>query len=237
LAKTLDPEGPYAENCYEVMPSNFESQKMTIPETYINNVGSLTRFMNQIQTAGVPERVTFEFLKTLGFASSNDRPIITVLKAIGFLDQNGAPTELYRLYRDTTQGPRVLGKALKTSYGDLFLANTKANDLPLDKLKGIISAKTAKGETVVKLIASTFKALCGLADFSEPADMPPREIQSHEKILQEPSGVTGNLHPIALQERHGKSPSLHYNIQIHLPTTNDIAVYNAIFKSIKEHLL
>jgi hypothetical protein len=79
--------------------------------------------------------------------------------------------------------------------------------------------------------------LCGLADFSEPADMPPREIQSHEKILQAPGDVTGNLHPIALQERHGKLPSLHYNIQIHLPTTNDIAVYNAIFKSVKEHLL
>ena len=31
--------------------------------------------------------------------------------------------------------------------------------------------------------------------------------------------------------------ALHYDIQIHLPTTTDIAVYNAIFKSLKEHLL
>ena len=31
-------------------------------------------------------------------------------------------------------------------------------------------------------------------------------------------------------------PSLHYNIEIHLPATKDIEVYNAIFKSIKEHL-
>jgi len=29
---------------------------------------------------------------------------------------------------------------------------------------------------------------------------------------------------------------LHYNIQIHLPATKDIEVYNAIFKSLKEHL-
>jgi hypothetical protein len=34
----------------------------------------------------------------------------------------------------------------------------------------------------------------------------------------------------------GNSPSLHYNIEIHLPATKDIEVYNAIFKSIKEHL-
>jgi hypothetical protein len=32
-------------------------------------------------------------------------------------------------------------------------------------------------------------------------------------------------------------PGLHYNIQIHLPATKDIEVFNAIFKSLKEHLL
>jgi hypothetical protein len=29
----------------------------------------------------------------------------------------------------------------------------------------------------------------------------------------------------------------HYNIQIHLPATSDVGVYNAIFKSLKENLL
>lgn len=33
------------------------------------------------------------------------------------------------------------------------------------------------------------------------------------------------------------TPSLHYNIQIHLPETRDAAVYDAIFKSLKEHLM
>ena len=35
----------------------------------------------------------------------------------------------------------------------------------------------------------------------------------------------------------GTGASLHYNIQIHLPATKDIEVYNAIFRSLKEHLL
>jgi hypothetical protein len=30
---------------------------------------------------------------------------------------------------------------------------------------------------------------------------------------------------------------MHYNIQIHLPETRDITVYDAIFKSLKQHLL
>jgi hypothetical protein len=30
---------------------------------------------------------------------------------------------------------------------------------------------------------------------------------------------------------------LHYNIQIHLPATKDLEVYNAKFKSLKDHLI
>jgi hypothetical protein len=32
-------------------------------------------------------------------------------------------------------------------------------------------------------------------------------------------------------------PTLHYNIQIHLPATKDVEVFNAIFRSLREHLL
>jgi hypothetical protein len=71
-------------------------------------VGSLAKFLDAIRTAGVPKRVTFEFLKTLGFTSSNDRPIIGVLKSIGFLDQNGVPTESYKAFRDPHQGRGII---------------------------------------------------------------------------------------------------------------------------------
>lgn len=30
---------------------------------------------------------------------------------------------------------------------------------------------------------------------------------------------------------------LHYNIQIHLPATKDVEVYNAIFKSLRDHII
>jgi hypothetical protein len=30
---------------------------------------------------------------------------------------------------------------------------------------------------------------------------------------------------------------LHYNIEIHLPATKDIEVFNAIFKSLRDHLI
>ena len=212
---------------------------MGLPESYVNNVGNLGKVLDDIKSAGVPERVTFEFLKTLGFKSSNDRPIISVLKGIGFLDQNGTPTDAYRAFRDPHNGPKILARALKEAYSDLYMANTRAHDLPLEKLKGVIATKTSKGDGVVRSIAATFKALSKAADFSDSETEPQKE--EVKLIKKEQTGLKADdLHkggePLVTTLQEG-NPTFHYNIQIHLPTTTDITVYNAIFKSLKEHLL
>ena len=49
-------------------------------------------------------------------------------------------------------------------------------------------------------------------------------------------GQIGNFFA-KLQEGQVTGTHLHYNIQIHLPATKDVEVFNAIFKSLKEHLL
>ena len=46
----------------------------------------------------------------------------------------------------------------------------------------------------------------------------------------EDAGAANRIKPLGLS-------GLHYNIQIHLPATKDVEVFNAIFKSIKEHLV
>ncbi len=211
---------------------------MAVPEAYVTGTGNLIRFLEAIQNAGVPNRVTFEFLKTLSLKSSNDRAIIGVMKAIGFLDANGVPTDLYKRYRNKTQGGRVLANALRQAYSDLFLANTRAHELSADKVRGIIAAKSDKGERVVKEIAATFKALCKVADFSgAEADDESREAAeaaAPEGTAAAGDSEDGNEPPVRAPIR---GTTFHYNIQIHLPTTTDISVYNAIFKSLREQLL
>lgn len=43
---------------------------------YMLSVANLHKILDKIQTAGVPEVFNHDFLKDLGFTSSNDRPII-----------------------------------------------------------------------------------------------------------------------------------------------------------------
>jgi len=208
---------------------------MAIPDCNTNNTGSLTKVLESIKTAGVPERVSFEFLKTLGFKSSNDRTLVAVLKGIGFLDPNGKPTETYKAYR-SYDSKKVLASAIRHAYADIFLAHTAANTLPLDKIKGIIASKTTKADASVERIARTFQTLSKAADFTDNETTTPAmaaDTQTSPPIAKpEQPASTGTVPSIPV-----KTPSFHYNIEIHLPTTTDITVYNAIFKSLRDNLL
>src|SRR3989344_7005837 len=141
------------------------TQPTMISEAYLMATKRLPDMMSAIQDAGVPTRFTNEFLKSLGFKSTNDRAFISVLKGISFLDDSGSPTEKYKSYKNKSEAKGVLGQALKLSYEDLFLANEKANDISIEKLKGIFATKTGKGDSVVQQIAATFKALTSIAEF------------------------------------------------------------------------
>jgi len=196
-------------------------------EFYLVVTKRLPQMMEAIQGAGVPPRFTYEFLKSLDFKSTNDRGFIGLLKGIGFLDESGVPTEKYKAYKDKTEAKNILGLAIKESYSDLFLASEKANELSVEKLKGIFGTKTGKGDSVVTKMASTFKALCSLSSFDKDSRKK-EDIEEKDKDKNE---------IISLPDPKRVSADFQYNIQIHLPITKDISVYNAIFKSIKDHLL
>ena len=89
---------------------------------------------------------------------------------------------------------------------------------------------------MVKLIAGTFKALAKAADFSEPSGEIDKAIGKHTEKSKESDDASGKVTLLPSPLGAGVA-GFHYNIQIHLPTTTDVTVYNAIFKSLKEHLL
>ncbi|TET14646.1 MAG: hypothetical protein E3J81_06260, partial [Dehalococcoidia bacterium] len=109
---------------------------------YVMVTGKLRKFMNRIPEVGVPRKVTTEYLASLGFKSSNERAIIPLLKFIGFLDDSGAPTNDYKIYRDTMKGPSVLGRAIKQSYSELFDIHPDAQSKDTEALRNFFSIQT-----------------------------------------------------------------------------------------------
>jgi hypothetical protein len=206
---------------------------MAVPTSYLTTTKNTGRILTALQKAAVPERFTNEFLqKQLGFTSSSDRPILGVLKALRFLDDSGAPLERYRRYKDPATAPGVLAEALRDAYADIFAGDQEANKLSVAALTGMFARISGKGDDISAKMARTFKTLAESANFDVPgpASAQPAEIESSETPVGE------SLEESRDQQLAGAALRLHHDVHIHLPVSDQIAVYDAIFKSMRENL-
>ncbi len=81
---------------------------MSLTMSYLTSVKNLESIFNSIIGAKAPERFTTRFLEDLGFKSSTDRLFIGILKALGFLDEGGQPTQRYFEFLDQSQSKKLL---------------------------------------------------------------------------------------------------------------------------------
>lgn len=209
---------------------------MALASAYVQVYGQLGDLFNRLAEGQAPDKFTTQHLKDLGFASSNFRAVIPLLKQLGFLSPDGTPTTRYHEYRNTARSRRVMGEALREAYSDLFTIKANPTDADRPLIEGKFKSAHNASPNVAKLMASTFYSLLDLADLPGPAAAEPKKEEKQpepEPPLPPPKGEPG---PPRFEAKHGH-PTLHYNIQIHLPATKDVEVFNAIFKSLKEHLL
>lgn len=212
---------------------------MSLTTSYLVSTKNFDAIMNSILAARAPERFTNKFLEDLGFKSSNDRLIMGVLKNLGFLNETGEPTQRYYNFLDQTQSKRILADGIQEAYEDLFNIRRDAQNMSQEEVKNKLKTLTQgqKGEKVVELMAKTFKTLCDYAEWSEPESVVKKkepEIAS-ENIAEVAQVATGNV-AIPIETKQN-TLGLCYNIQIHLPETTNMVVYDAIFQSIKKHLM
>jgi len=195
--------------------------------TYALKTGSLKEFLEKVKSKelGTPEKVTIDYLASIGYKSTNDRPIIRVLRSIDFIDESGKPKQNFSDFRTEKSG-QVMAAALRKTYADLFSTYPD----PLKKSSEDLENFFATGKpTITKptlgLYVDTFKTLCDFADFGVPpveGEAKGKEEEKKEEkkgIPQIPEGITINL-----------------NIQLTLPVTDDAKVYENIFKALKEQL-
>jgi len=199
---------------------------------YMPSVKNVAAIFEKISQAAQPTSFTLDFLKDLGFASTNDRAFIKMLKFIGFLDQNGKPLDPYRKYLDHKQAKHVLAEQLRIAYDDLFIANKNAQSMQQSDLKGWFRSKTGTGDAVAEKIASTFRTFADLADFSEV-----KEKKIHKTTQDESIDLSTSPISIPANDQNLNNIGLVYRFEIHLPDTQNIDTYRAIFKALKEELL
>jgi Family of unknown function (DUF5343) len=198
---------------------------------FMNAYGNIPKILDKIKQAETPSRFTQDFLeKTLSFPGGSRRPFIPLAKRMGFIGSDGVPTELYKRFQNPDRSKSAMAEAIRKGYPTLFERNQQAYKLDKKGLEGLVREATGldANSGTLKSIVGTFEALKHYADFSAPGQSPDHEDDQHDGS-KPPAGGGGAL-------KQGEV-SFSYTIYVNLPNTTEIAVFNAIFKSLRDNIL
>ena len=203
---------------------------------YVSTPGSIKTALEKIRAAATPERVTKDFvtavLQIKGGTGGNIPPY---LKRIGFVASDGAPTDLYRRFRNPATGGSAVADAIRFGYKDLLQANEYFYRLSdKDLLALIVQVTGVEAESrAAALTLSSMKMLKSFANFDSVEDDGQATEQQPANESLPNLGNPPTHHPGSRKV----GLNLSYTVNLNLPATADQAVFNAIFRSLKEHLL
>ena len=204
---------------------------------YTTAPGNVEKALRGIKTAATPERVSQDFVKTiLQIPGGSGDQVTAYLRKIGFANADGTPSDIYNKFRNSASSGGAAAEALRLGYAPLYKRNEYMHQLSDEKLRGLIIEETGLGEdsNVVGWVLSCIKAIKKFADWSQPAEAPqpqPTQLAPARNDGGAPGGPPVGDGPRKL------GLNLSYTINLNLPATSDVAVFNAIFKSLKENLL
>ncbi|RQO75263.1 hypothetical protein DBR43_07845 [Pedobacter sp. KBW06] len=201
--------------------------------------GTLTKILNKICDASIPENFNGDFLGTkLGFPGGNQKAFIPWAKKCKLLGEDGTPTQLYKDFRNPTYRGISMASALKKGYEELYVRNEYAHDLSRPDFLKLVTDTTglAHDNSVVKAIVASFFNAKEFADFESTLSKEEKSIQIENRTESHSNEKVSDV----IHKNNTKKQidlGINYTINLVLPKTDDPAIYNAIFKSLKENLL
>jgi len=196
---------------------------------YTTVPGKIKALLAKVRETGVPAKVTVQWLKSIGFKSSNDSSLIGVLKFVGLTDPIGAPTSVWTNYRGANH-KSVLGDAIRIGYSELFSVYPDADRRAQGELDHVFSTNSTGGKQVIAKTLATFKALAEEAEFADADERSAAPSASAARAQAPP--VRG----LAGQPGLGLLPGLHIDVQVHISPEASPDQVDQIFASMAKHL-
>lgn len=199
---------------------------------YMTVSGTLAKILEKIKTAATPENFNQDFLATtLGFKGGNYRTFIPWAKKIGLINSDGTPSAIYKQYRNPSTSKTSLGEALKKGYSVMYAKDENCHKLDKAKLKGIMMEITGESHdsSTLNFMVNTFWNAKELSEFGNSPQADKKEEKDEDSETSDTNNSSNGEEKIKL--------GLNYTINLVLPKTDDPAIYNAIFKSLRENLL
>jgi len=206
--------------------------------TYLTAPGTLKSVLDKIVSASQPDKFTQDYLATvIGLSGGSARAVLPILKRVGFLQSDGTPTALYAKFRTESGRPEAAYGALRTGFAEIFRRNEHAYAATDSKLTDLIVEITGltRDDPTLRAIRGTYRVFTGyLPSGFVATDVGREKPADDQEDVPELASVGGTER----RERVGSAPyGLSYQINIVLPESKDVEVYNLIFKSLRDNLL
>ncbi len=198
---------------------------------YTTSPGVLKRALEGIIAAERPDKFSPDFMETiLHLTGGGARAVPPMLKKMQFLSPDGSPTTLYSKFKTDGGRSQAAYEGLRNAFGELFKRKEFVHRADENAVKDVLVEITGlkKADSIIRLMYASFEAVRVFitADVAKDSDAH-RETDvgnAFERMPQDP--------PVG-----GVKLGLSYQINIVLPETENIAVFNAIFKSLRDNLL
>ena len=129
---------------------------------YLNASGVLKKALDGLIEASRPDKFNSDFLENvLKITGGSGRATIPILKRLGFLTSDGAPTDVYARFRtDGGRGQAAL-QALKVGFPEIFKRSEYAHSVEDVKLRDIILEITGlkPSDQIATAIKNTFNVI------------------------------------------------------------------------------
>lgn len=219
---------------------------------YISGQAALAHTFSQLRT-GFPSKVDASYLKRFNIAPANESYVISILRFLGLIDDDGnrAEDKTDYFFGGDDAFKTGLEGTLRAAYSQVFdEMGDGALDAPKEALTHWFRASDKTSALVGQRQASTFQTLAALAGHGDvpavrsgaakknnaakansAAKKTATEKKAPKKQAETPTADT------ATGGKNGQDVGLTVRIEVNLPAGGDTETYDAIFASIKKHLM
>jgi hypothetical protein len=222
---------------------------------YTSGQGAVAQTFAQLRK-GFPPKVDAGYLQRFGIAPANESYIISILRFLDVIDEDGGPRDTntdFFFGGDDVFEPG-LEKRLRDAYSQLFdEMGDDALKAEKDALTNWFRAADKTSALVGQRQASTFRTLVALAGHGAvPASRAAGQANNADTSARKPKAKARAASNAAVGKAHSAPPSktlpdsseadsldvgLTVRIEVNLPSGGDASTYDAIFASIKKHLM
>jgi hypothetical protein len=193
----------------------------------------------------IPANVNTSYVKSLlGFNSDDSarNNIITPLKQIGLIDEDGKPTALAIDWRSDDKYSAACKTILDSRYPRELTDLFPNDEVDISKLKSWFMDTASIGQSAASKVANTFMLIrsARIRQLSEKASASPKKVAktAKEKPAKETvqtTPVTKDTLPVNNESTH-VAPPLHIDIQVHISPDASADQIDKIFESMAKHL-